>query len=164
MASEDDKPRADAPVKLDELQKSVLLPQIQAFIDATSDRPARETYQALRAAVELMEVAPDHQARLGAIVEIALASGRVRKLFGPAAEQSLTSLFQSTPRGREIAAAIAAVNAALRKLAGQALENATVSLRAPGAYALTLKTSACQLVIRFEQAGLRVESVEVDLA
>ncbi|MGH7865525.1 MAG: hypothetical protein ACREQB_11065 [Candidatus Binataceae bacterium] len=164
MAAEGDTPRADAPVKLDDLQKSVLLPQIQAFIDATSDREARETYRALLAAVDAMEVAPDLQARLGAIVEIALASGRVRKLFGPAAEQSLTSLFQGTPRGREIAAAIAAVNAALHKLNGQALDSATVSLRAPGAYALTLKTAACQLVIRFEQSGIRMESVEVDLS
>jgi hypothetical protein len=163
MAAEGDTPRADAPVKIDELQKSVLLPQIQAFIEATSDAAAREVYAALAAAVERMEVAPVLQARLGAIVEIALSSGRVRKLFGPAAEHSLTSLFQQTPRGREIAASIAAVSAALRRLIGQPLEDASVSLRAPGAYALTLKSGSYQLVVRFEQAGIRVESIEVDL-
>jgi hypothetical protein len=152
-----------APLKLDTLQRDVLLPQVQAFLDATQDAQAREVYAHLRDAIAAMEIAPELQVRLGAILEVALGSGRVRRLFGPGAELSLASLFQKTPRGREIGESIRALNAALEKLKGQSLEDASATLRAPGAYALTLKTSGCQLVIRFEQAGVRVESMEVNL-
>jgi hypothetical protein len=152
----------DAPLTLDTLQRDILLPQIQAFIDATADPAARETYLALKSAVAAMEVASaDLQARLGAIVEMALQSGRIRRLFGPGAELSLNALFQKTPRGREIAGSLRELNRALTKLKGDTIEEVTATLRTPGAYALTLKTSGCQLVIRFEPAGVRVESVEV---
>ncbi len=97
----------DGPLALDALQRDILLPQIQAFIDATADAAAREVYLTLKAAVEAMEVASaDLQARLGAIVEMAVQSGRIRRLFGPGAELSLNALFQKTPRGREIAGSL----------------------------------------------------------
>jgi len=157
-------PSGDGPLTLDTLQRDILLPQIQAFIDATADPAARQTYLTLKAAVEAMEVAPaDLQARLGAIVEVALQSGRIRRLFGPGAELSLNALFQKTPRGREIAGSLRELNRALAKLKGDQVEEVTAAQRAPGAYALTLKTSGCQLVIRFEPAGVRVESVELAL-
>lgn len=164
MTPGDDAPSGDDPLALDTLQRDILLPQIQAFIDATADLAARETYVTLKAAVEAMEIAPsDLQARLGAIVEVALQSGRIRRLFGPGAELSLNALFQKTPRGREIATSLRELNRALAKLKGDTVEELTATLRAPGAYALTLKTTGCQLVIRFEPAGVRVESVELAL-
>ncbi|MHB8380730.1 MAG: hypothetical protein ACYDC3_00110 [Candidatus Binataceae bacterium] len=152
------------PLALDTLQRDVLLPQIQAFIDATADPAAREVYLTLKAAVEAGEIAPvELQARLGAIVEVALQSGRIRRLFGPGAELSLNALFQKTPRGREIATSLRELNRALAKLKGDAVEELTAALRAPGAYALTLKTSGCQLTIRFEPSGVRLESAELAL-
>jgi hypothetical protein len=162
MAS-DDQPKAGESITLDTLQRDILIPQIQAFLDATNDPQAREVYQALKSAVESLEVPPDLQLRLGAIVEVALTSGRVRRLFGPAAELSLNALFTKTPRGREVAQSLAELNKALASLKGQTVEQITTTQRAPGAYSLTLKTSNCQVVIRFEQSGVRVESLEVDL-
>jgi len=151
-------------IALDTLQRDVLIPQIQAFLDATADAEARAVYQALLAAVEAMSIPPELQLRLGVIVEVALSSGRVRKLFGPGAELGLQALFVKTPRGREVATSISEVNQALGELSGQTVEHVTTTNRGPGAYALTLKTDKCQIVIRFEQAGVRVESLEVDLA
>jgi hypothetical protein len=162
MAS-DDTPSTGESITLDTLQRDVLLPQIQAFLDATTDPQAREVYLTLKSAIESQEVPADLQLRLGAIVEVALTSGRIRRLFGPAAELSLNSLFLKTPRGREIAQSLAELNKALGSLKGQTVEQITSSQRSPGAYSLTVKTSACQLIIRFEQAGVRVESLEVDL-
>ena len=160
MASES---KTQEPLRLDTLQRDILIPQIQAFIDATSDEAARESYAALKAAVESMEVAGEHQARLGAIVEVALQSGRIRRLFGPGAELSLNALFQKTPRGREIAESLRELNSALANLKGDAVEEMNAALRGPGSWALTVKTSGCQLVIRFERDGVRVESLEVAL-
>lgn len=150
-------------ITLDTLQRDVLIAQIQAFLDATSDPEAREVYLALKSAVESLEVPEELQLKLGAIVEVALTSGRVRRLFGPGAELSLGALFMQTPRGREAAQSLAELNKALATVKGQTVEQITATQRSPGAYALTLKTSGCQLVIRFEQAGVRVESLEVDL-
>ncbi|MGH7923494.1 MAG: hypothetical protein ACREQH_02755 [Candidatus Binatus sp.] len=162
MAS-DDQPVPGESIALDTLQRDILIPHIQAFLDATTDPQAREVYLTLKSAVESQEVPADLQLRLGAIVEVALTSGRVRRLFGPAAELSLNALFLKTPRGREVARSLAELNKALATLKGQTVEQITSTQRSPGAYALTLKTSGCQLVIRFEQAGVRVESLEVGL-
>ena len=162
MAS-DDQPKPGESLTLDTLQRDVLVPQIQAFLDATNDPQAREVYLALKTAIESLEVPPDLLLRLGAIVEVALTSGRIRRLFGPAAELSLNALFLKTPRGREVAISLAELNKALARLKGQTVEQITSSQRSPGAYSLTLKTSNCQIVIRFEQTGVRVESLEVDL-
>jgi hypothetical protein len=148
---------------LDALQRDLLIPQIQAFLDATSDAAARESYGALKAAVESMAVSAEHQARLGTIVEVALQSGRIRRLFGPGAELSLNALFQKTPRGREIARSLRELNAALSRLKGDTVEEVSAVARGPGSWALTVKTSGCQLVVRFERDGVRVESLEVAL-
>ena len=163
MMVSDEPPKPGKSITLDTLQRDVLLPQIQAFLDATSDQQARDVYLGLKTAIESLEVPPDLQLRLGAIVEVALTSGRIRRLFGPAAELSLNALFLKTPRGREIAISLAELNKALASLKGQTVEQITSSQRSPGTYSLTVKTSACQIVIRFEQAGVRVESLEVDL-
>ena len=158
-----EQPKAGESVTLDSLQRDILVPQIQAFLDATADPNAREVYLALKSAIESLEVPAELQLRLGAIVEVALTSGRVRRLFGPGAELSLNALFMKTPRGRDVAQSLAELNKALATLNGDTVENITATQRSPGAYALTLKTSGCQIVVRFEQAGVRVESLEVDL-
>ncbi|HEX4209073.1 MAG TPA: hypothetical protein VHY56_01670 [Candidatus Binataceae bacterium] len=147
-------------IKLDRLQRDALAPQLDAFLAATPDSPSREPFAALRAVLDSLEVPEELAARLGAITELALTSGRVRAAHGPGAELALWSLFQKTPKGREITASIEALNRALAQLQGQTLEHLGAVARAPGAYALTLKTAGCQLVIRFEPAGIRVETVE----
>jgi hypothetical protein len=162
MAS-DDQPKPGESITLDSLQHDILIPQIQAFLDATNDPQARDIYLALKMAIESLEVPSDLQPRLGAIVEVALTSGRVRRLFGPGAELSLNAVFLKTPRGREVAQSLTELNKALATLKGQTVEQITSTQRSPGAYSLTVKTSGCQIVIRFEQAGVRVESLEVDL-
>ncbi len=65
MAS-DDQPEPGESITLDTLQRDVLVPQIQAFLDATTDPQAREVYLALRNAIESLEIPPDLAPRLGA--------------------------------------------------------------------------------------------------
>src|SRR5208283_1115752 len=71
----DDQPKAGESITLDSLQRDILIAQIQAFLDATTDPQAREVYLALKSAIESLEVPVDLQLRLGAIVEVALTSG-----------------------------------------------------------------------------------------
>jgi hypothetical protein len=157
----DDARKIDEPLRLDRLHRDILAPQLDAFIAAAPDAAARAPYEVLRAALDRLEVPPELAARLGAIAELAIISGRVRSAYGPGAELALWALYQKTPRGREIAASVAALNAALKPLEGQTIESLNAIARAPGAYALTIKTAQCELVIRFEPAGVRLESLEV---
>src|SRR5216683_2624571 len=130
---------ANESLTLDRLQHDLLMPQIEAFLAAAPDDSARAPYLALRASIDALEIPAELTARLGAIAEVLLTSGRIRHAYGPGAELSLWSLFQKTPRGREIAASIAALNTALKQLEGQPLEFiAAAAARAPGAYALTI--------------------------
>ncbi len=154
----------DESLRLDRLQRDILAPQLESFLAAAPDAEARAPYRALREAVDALEVPPELAARLGAIAEVLLTSGRVRNLYGPGAELSLWSLFQKTPRGREVASSIEAANAALTRLAGQPIENISATARGPAAYALTIKTAELQVVVRFEPAGIRLENVEVGAA
>jgi hypothetical protein len=152
------------PLKLERLHRDILAPQIKAFLTAAPDESSRTPYLALGEAIEKMEVPPELTGRLGFIAEVLLTSGRVRNSYGPGAELALWSLFQKTPQGREINSSIVTMNAALKRLEGQPLELLTASARGPGAYALTLKTAECQIVLRFEPAGVRLESVEAGAA
>jgi hypothetical protein len=151
----------DEPLRLDRLQRDVLVPQLESFLEAAPDSDARAPYLALREAIDALVVPAELAGRLGAIAEVLLTSGRVRSLYGPGAELSLWSLFQKTPRGREVASSVEAANAAFKRLTGQAVENISAIARGPAAYALTIKTAEVQLVVRFEPAGIRLENVEV---
>ncbi len=148
-------------LKLDRLQRDILAPQLESFLAAAPDAEARAPYQALREALDTLEVPPELAGRLGAIAEVLLTSGRVRNFYGPGAELSLWSLFQKTPRGREIAGSIDAANAAFARLTGQAINAISVVARAPAAYSLTIRTGEFQVVVRFDQAGIRLETVEI---
>jgi hypothetical protein len=149
------------PLRLDRLQHDILMPQLESFLAAAPDAAARAPYLALREALDTLEIPPELAARLGAIAEVLLTSGRVRSLYGPGAELSLWSLFQKTPRGRDVANSLEAANAAFKRLTGQVIESISAAARAPGAYALTIKTAEVQLVMRFEPTGIRLENIEV---
>ena len=131
------------------------------LLAAAPDDEARAPYLALREAVDALEIPPELAPRLGAVAEVLLTSGRVRSVYGPGAELSLWSLFQKTPRGREVASSLAGANAAFQHLIGQAIQGIGVVARGPAAYALTIKTAEIQVVLRFEPAGIRLENVEV---
>ena len=67
-----------------------------------------------------MEVPAELLLSIGAMVEVALSTGRIRNMFGPAAELSLSSLFRKTPRGEAIARSIGELNRALAEAQGPA--------------------------------------------
>jgi len=153
----------DAPLTLDDLQRQVLLQQIAAFSQANPDPQSRQDYVALADAVSRLEVPTALLPRLTAILEIVLSSDRIRRTSGPGAHLALMALFQKTPRGREIAQSLHELNTALSRLKNDTVEEMTASMRGPGAWALTVKTSGCQMVIRFDRDSVRVESLEVAL-
>jgi hypothetical protein len=78
----------------------------------------------------------------------------------PLAQPVLTSVFQKTPRGQELASATREVNAALRSLRGQPLQHLHLT-SGPRRYALTLETERVRLSLVLDDAGPRIESADV---
>ena len=148
-------------IALDDVQQAALLPQLEAFIAAAADDGARQAYAALREALAVREVPASSTELLGKIVEVLLTSGRIRSLYGPGADLSLWSLFQKTPQGRTMLGSVDSLNQALKPLVGAQIESIAAAARGPAAYALTLRTDRLQMVLRFEAAGVRVESIEL---
>jgi hypothetical protein len=147
-------------LRLDELQRDLLCSLIQSFIAAAPQSDAREAYVALLDAVAKMEVAPEFVPAMGAIVEVALSTGRIRNMFGPAAELTLAALFRKTPRGEAIAGSLHELNRALAKLKDQPLGEISAALRKPGVYTLSIASGEYRIIVRFDQEGAAVESVE----
>src|SRR5260370_35327338 len=143
----------DGALRLERLHHGSPAPLIDSFLDAVAEPAARETHLALKDAVEKLEVPPDLQAHLGAIAEVALTSGRGRHQYGPGAELALWAIFQKTPRGRELAASVDAVNAALKRLQGQPLEKLGAVAPGPGADARSLGTREMRMWMRFDAEG-----------
>ncbi|MGZ6227784.1 MAG: hypothetical protein ACXWNE_06620 [Candidatus Binataceae bacterium] len=147
------------PLKLDELQRDLLVSLIQSFV-AAPPSAGREAYAALGDAVAKMEVPAELLLSIGAMVEVALSTGRIRNMFGPAAELSLSSLFRKTPRGEAIARSLGELNRALAELKDQPLDEISAAFRKPGVYVLTLQSGEYRIVVRFDHDGAAVESVE----
>jgi hypothetical protein len=151
---------ADDSIILDELQRDLIRPHLEVFA-AASDDAARASYAALGQAVAASAVGPELAQRLGAIIEVLLTSGRVRRAHGPGADLSLWALFQKTPQGRAMTGSVQALNAALAPLLGQTLEFVNLVARGPGSYSLTIRTGEFQVVVRFAPEGVRLESAEL---
>lgn len=152
---------SDDSLTLDTLQRDLLAPELDAFLAAAPDAAGRAAYLALRDAITAQCVPSALADRLAAVTELLLSSGRARQAHGPAADLALWALFQRTPRGRAMLDSVGALNRVLKRLEGRTLEFVAAAARAPGAYSITLKSAEFQVVLRFDSAGARVESVEV---
>jgi hypothetical protein len=124
---------------------------------------ARAPYERLQQSVENnVEIPSDLNAHFGMMIESSIISGNAKR-FGAGVQQSMVALFQKLPNGKAIADSIGAVNSALEKLKGHAIEQVSTTLRSPGCYAMTFKTDQLQMVIIFDRTGLSIESLEVNL-
>lgn len=150
-------------MKISATEQELLLPEITAFSRALRDPQAREPYDVLRAQVQEGEVDDELLPHLGNVLEIGLQSGRLRKLYGADGEQALSRLFHRTPTGAKLAEIAKSVTEALGALQGQVIEDVKVSALGPGTYGVTLDTDRCQLTMRMDRSGVRVENVAIGI-
>jgi len=160
MRTDENRPAGAEALKLDELQRDLVLSLVQSFAAAAPQSGGRDAYAALEEAVAKTEVPAKLVPSLGAIVEVALSTGRVRSVFGPAAELSLTALFRRTPRGVTIGASFGELNRALAKLKGRPLNEISAAFRKPGVCTLTIAAGEYRIVVRFDSDGGAVEGIE----
>jgi hypothetical protein len=150
-------------MKINATEQELLIPEINAFAAALRDPSARSRYQELGAAVAEGEVDDDLAGHLGNVLEIGLQSGRLRKFYGADGEQALARLFHRTPSGAALADAAGAVTQALSALHGQVIEDVKISAVGPGSYGLMIDTDRCQIQVRLDRSGVRVENVAVGI-
>ena len=150
-------------IKLDSIQREVLLGEITNMLAAPLSADARVPYEQLKKCVEEnLDVPPGLGSHLSVMIESSIITGNAKR-FGAGVQQSMVALFQKTSQGKAIAESISAVNAALEKVRGHTIESVSTTLRAPGSYAMTLKTDQLQMVITLDRSGLSIESLEVNL-
>jgi hypothetical protein len=150
-------------MRIDAIESELLVPEIAILSRTLPDPTTRVRYTALLQAVQEGEVGDELVGPLGTLLEISLQSGRVRHVYGADGEAALAKLFRRTPAGQALNAGATEVSDALRGLHGQLIETVDVSALGPGAYSLTIDTDRCQLTLRFDRGGVRVESVAIGI-
>jgi hypothetical protein len=150
-------------IKLDSIQREALLGEIKNMLAAPLPPGARASFERLSQCIDAsLDIPPDLNHYLSMLIERSIITGNAKR-FGAGVQQSMVALFQKTLPGKAIADSISAINAALGKVKGHAIEQVSTTLRAPGSYALTLKTDQLMMVIIFDRSGLSIESLEVNL-
>jgi hypothetical protein len=145
--------------RLTAVEQELLAAEIRLVAQVHPNPATRQEYAELLGFVESGEVPADRLDQLATILEIGLESGRLRRLYGADGELALSRIFQRTPRGARLAADAAAVTQALGALRGQVIDEIRVTALGPGAYGVLVDTERCQVTLRLDRGGARVDSV-----
>jgi hypothetical protein len=149
------------PVPLRGEEREVVLAEAQAVLVLAGDEEYRSEVAALVAAADEGELAEPEAATLERVLELALATGRIRALYGPGGEQAALRVYRRLPAGSAAAASAAEVSEALSALAGSPLEALSIRSAGPGEYALSLRAGGAELAVRLDRHGARLTSVGV---
>jgi len=148
-------------VKVRGTAAEVALGEAQAVLAHVRDPERRGRLADLVAAVQDGELATDEAAVLEELLEVGLASGRIRGVYGPDGEQAALATYRRLPGGRGLAESAAEVSDALSSLAGRTLDEVKVQAAGPGTYLVTLAVEGLELSVRLDRAGARVHTVGV---
>jgi hypothetical protein len=139
----------------------VVLGEAQAVLAHVRDPERRGRLADLVAAVQHGELDEEEALSLEELLEVGLASGRIRAVYGPEGEQAALATYRRLPAGRALADSAAEVSDALSSLAGRELEEVKVQAAGPGSYLVTLAVDGLELSVRLDGAGARVHTVGV---
>ena len=139
----------------------VALGEAQAVLALVHDPERRGRLADLVAAVQEGELPDDEAQALEELLELGLASGRIRGLYGPEGEQAALKTFRRLPAGRSLVDGASEVSEALAALEGRTLEQVKVQATGPGSSLLTLGVEGLELSVRLDRAGARIHTVGV---
>jgi hypothetical protein len=133
--------------------------EAQAVLAMVQDETRRGRLADVVAAVEGGEVDGDDADALAELLELGLATGRVRALYGPEGEQAALALFRRLPLGRELTGSARDLNQALGALEGRTIDRISVNAVGPGEYGVTISTEDYEVVLRLGRAGARLATI-----
>jgi hypothetical protein len=139
----------------------VALGEAQAVLAHVLDPERRGRLGDLIAAVQDGELGDDDAQALEELLDLGLASGRIRSVYGPEGEQAALKTYRRLPGGRALSESAAEVSDALSQLAGKTLDDVKVQSTGPGSYLLTLAVDGLELSVRLDRAGARIHAVGV---
>jgi hypothetical protein len=133
--------------------------EAQAVLSMVQDETRRGRLADVVAAVDGGEVAGDDADALAELLELGLATGRVRAVYGPEGEQAALALFRRLPLGKELTASARDLNEALGALEGRTIDRISVNAVGPGEYGVTISTEDYEVVLRLGRAGARLATI-----
>jgi hypothetical protein len=142
-------------------EQELLTQEINDLTRLLRDPLARARYGELAETIREGDVPEELLGHLGNVLELGLQSGRLRALYGADGEQILTRLYHRTPTGATLQDEAKSVSHALSGLQAQTIEEIRVSALGPGSYGVMIDTDRCQINIRLDRAGVRVESLAI---
>ena len=152
-----------AGLTFDPFSKEILEQELCGFIEGSGDSGTLQRYGPLAEEVRAGAVSEDRVAALETLLELLLDSGRARRLHGAAGENALASVYLTTPKGSALSDLAARVNGALRGIEGHTLGQIAFRAEGPGRWALSVRTDRCELLLRIDRNGLRLDQVGVEL-
>ena len=133
--------------------------EAQAVLSMVQDETRRGRLADVVAAVDGGEVEGDDADALAELLELGLATGRVRAVYGPEGEQAALALFRRLPLGKELTASARDLNEALGALEGRTIDRISVNAVGPGEYGVTISTEDYEVVLRLGRAGARLATI-----
>jgi hypothetical protein len=133
--------------------------EAQAVLAMVQDEDRRGKLADVIAAIADGEVSGVDADALAELLELGLATGRVRAVYGPEGEQAALTLFRRLPLGRELTESTRELNDALQALEGRTIERVAVNALGPGEYGVTLSTDDYEIVLRLGRAGARLATI-----
>ncbi len=150
-------------LNLEKTVQELVVEELEIFAKSLRDPQLQTRYRTLCQQVERGQVEESLLELLETALEISLQTGRVRRIHGPQAEQTLLRLFHQTPRGSILRKALQDVNRALEALQGHHLQQIVFTPRTPGVYRLVIDTDQCQLTLDIDREGVQIEQVAMGL-
>lgn len=148
-------------VRLGETAREVALAEAQAVLAMVQDERRRDRLADLVADVDEGFVSGATAEALEELLELGLATGRLRALYGPEGEAAALATFRRLPRGAELAAGAREVTQALAALEGGTIEGLSVTNAGPGAYVVAFAADGRDVSIRLDRQGARIHSIGV---
>lgn len=139
----------------------VALGEAQAVLAHVREPERRGRLADLVAAVQDGELGDDEAQALEELIELGLATGRIRSVYGPEGEQAALKTYRRLPGGRELADGAHDVTGALAALEGKTLERVSVQATGPGAFVVSIGVEGLELTVKLDRAGARIHSVGV---
>ncbi len=135
---------------------------LAAWAEMTHDPRVLAEIEALRATVGVGVVPAPLLPTFERLLELALSTGRARRLHGPEVEHAYRNLFRGTPEGERQERSITAVNGALRGLVGRPLAGVELKSRGPGALRIEIASESLRIALDLDAHGLSVASVAAE--
>ena len=133
--------------------------EAQAVLSMVQDETRRTRLADIVAAVDDGEVDGEAADSLAELLELGLATGRVRAVYGPDGEQATLALFRRLPLGKELSESARELTEALGALEGRTIERVSVSAVGPSEYGVTISTDGFEVVLRLGRAGARLATI-----